>query len=83
MGVFEEVTGLPVDLEWPVLIEAIDIESVHTAIVLQPLTSDYGMCPVTDRSAVERKRLRPAVALSVVFVFTACGVKTGWPHVLW
>jgi hypothetical protein len=29
MGVFEEVTGLPVDLEWPVLIEAIDIESVH------------------------------------------------------
>lgn len=34
-------------------------------------------------TAVERKRLRPEVALSVVFVFTACGVKTGWPRVLW
>jgi hypothetical protein len=33
--------------------------------------------------AVERKRLRAAVALSVVFVFTACGVKRGLPHVLW
>jgi len=39
---FEEVTGLPVDLERPVIIEPIDIEPVHTAIVLQPPTNDYG-----------------------------------------
>lgn len=38
---FEEMTGLPVDLERPVIIEPIDIEPVHTTIVLQPLTTDY------------------------------------------
>jgi hypothetical protein len=28
--VLEEVTGLPVDLEWPVLIEVVDIKPFHT-----------------------------------------------------
>lgn len=38
---FEEVTGLPVDLERPVVVELIDIEPVHALIVLQAHTDDY------------------------------------------
>jgi len=40
--VLEEVTGLPVDLEWPVLIDVVDIKPFHTfRMVLQPRTTDY------------------------------------------
>lgn len=41
VGVFEEVTGLPVDFKRPVIIELFYIEPVHMVIVLQALTNDY------------------------------------------
>ena len=41
VGMFEEVTGLPVDFERPVIIEPIDVEPLHGTVILQPLTDDY------------------------------------------
>lgn len=41
VGMLEEVAGLPIDFERPVIIEPIDIEPVHIAIVVQSLTNGY------------------------------------------
>ena len=41
VGMLEEMTGLPVNLERPVVIQPIDVEPLHSNIVLQTLTNDY------------------------------------------
>jgi len=39
--VLEQVTGLLIDLEGPVLVEVVDVEPVHEPIVVQASTPDY------------------------------------------
>lgn len=46
--VFEQVSGLMVNLERPVVLKVIDVESLHQAVVLQTSTSDYRNFPGRD-----------------------------------
>ena len=51
--VFEQVAGLLVDLEGPVLVEVVDTEPGHDLTVLQAITYDYAS--VGSRSATGQK----------------------------